>query len=128
MSKLVDPNKKGSEKDLPGNINEAQAEVLYRKVETKVELEAQNAAAAKKQVSFSKLYEYADGGERCMLYIGWVMAGLSGALLPCMFFFLGPVFDTFTVETSPDEMAEKIRTICLIMLGLAVLIFIAGFF
>ena len=63
-----------------------------------------------------------------MLYIGWVMAGLSGALLPCMFFFLGPVFDTFTVETSPDEMAEKIRTICLIMLGLAVLIFIAGFF
>ena len=63
-----------------------------------------------------------------MLYAGWIMAGLSGCLLPCMFFFLGPVFDTFTVETTPDEMAEKIREICLIIAGLAVVIFITGFF
>ena len=91
------------------NIDDAQAEILFRKVETKAELEAQNAAAAKRQVSFSKLYEYASGSEKCMLYTGWIMAALSGCLLPCMFFFLGPVFDTFTAETTPEEMARKIR-------------------
>ena len=79
-------------------------------------------------VAFSKLYEYATGGEKCMLYTGWLLAGLSGCLLPCMFFFLGPVFDTFTEETEPKEMARKIREICLIIAGIAVVIFISGFF
>ena len=63
-----------------------------------------------------------------MLYTGWILAGLSGCLLPCMFFFIGPVFDTFTESTTPDEMAEKIREICLIIAGIAILVFISGFF
>lgn len=129
MSKLVDATGSPAEEKTPlAEINEAQAEVLFRKVETKAELEAQNAAASKKMVAFSKLYEYATGGEKCMLYTGWLLAGLSGCLLPCMFFFLGPVFDTFTEETEPKEMARKIREICLIIAGIAVVIFISGFF
>ena len=45
-----------------------------------------------------------------------------------MFFFLGPVFDSFTVNTTPDEMVEVIREICLIMLCLAIFVFITSFF
>lgn len=60
--------------------------------------------------------------------MGWLFAALSGATLPIIFFFLGPVFDTFTEETTPDEMVEKISIICYILLGLAVAVFFFSFF
>ena len=63
-----------------------------------------------------------------MLYMGWLNAAISGASLPAMFFWLGPVFDSFTESTTPEEMAETIREICLIMVGLAVVVFVTSFF
>lgn len=62
-----------------------------------------------------------------MLYLGWTFAALTGAILPTFFFFLGPVFDSFTINTTPEEMRDDIREICLIMLFLAIGIFITSF-
>ena len=63
-----------------------------------------------------------------MLYMGWICATVSGGMLPCMIYFLGPMFNSFTEETTPDEMADKISSLCIIMAILAVVIFIASFF
>jgi ABC-type bacteriocin/lantibiotic exporter with double-glycine peptidase domain len=63
-----------------------------------------------------------------MLYSGWLFAAISGSLLPCMFFFIGPVFDSFTESTTPEEMAKTIREICIIMGALAVGVFFTSFF
>lgn len=63
-----------------------------------------------------------------MLYLGWLFAALSGSTLPVIFFWLGPVFDTFTESTTPDEMAETIQDICWVLLGLAVGVFFFSFF
>lgn len=63
-----------------------------------------------------------------MLYSGWLFAALSGATLPCMFFMLGPVFNSFTEESTPDDIANKIADLCIIMAILAVFVFVCSFF
>jgi len=63
-----------------------------------------------------------------MLYIGWFMAAISGSILPCMFYFLGPVFNSFTENTTVDEVADKIQEICIIMAFLALGVFVTTFF
>ena len=127
-SKVSDPVAQAEKDDLPDKIDDNQATVLFRKVETKHKLHAQS--NTQNMVSFKKLYaENSTGGEKCMLYSGWFFAALSGATLPVIFFWLGPVFDSFTEKgTTPDEMAKEIRGICLVLLGLAIGVFIFGFF
>ena len=63
-----------------------------------------------------------------MLYSGWHFAAISGSLLPVMFFWLGPVFDSFTENSTPAEIADVITEICLVMVGLAIAVFVGGFF
>jgi len=58
-----------------------------------------------------------------MLYLGWLFAALTGSVLPLFFFFLGPVFDSFTIETSVEDMRDAIREIAIIMACLSVGIF-----
>ena len=53
---------------------------------------------------------------------------MTGATLPLFFFFIGPVFDSFGNGNDVDETRSKVHEMCLIMLGLAVLIFITSFF
>ena len=126
-SKVSAPGAESEKVDLPEFIDENQATVLFRKVETKHKLHAQSTTS--NMVPFKKLYvDNSTGGEKCLLYSGWFFAALSGATLPVIFFWLGPVFDTFTETTTPDEMAEKIREICVILLGLAIGVFIFSFF
>ena len=98
--------------------SEARADVLARQVANKVELEGKNASATV-DVPTSKLLSLASGGEKCRLYVGWAFAALSGAILPTFFFFMGPVFDSFTVNTTPEEARDAIREVCIIMAGLA---------
>ena len=96
---------------------EPRSAVLARQVANKVDLEGKNATTA--PVSVGKLLSLATGGEKCRLYTGWAFAGLSGAILPTFFFFMGPVFDSFTVETTAEEARDKIREVCIIMACLA---------
>jgi len=63
-----------------------------------------------------------------MLYMGWLFAAISGSLLPIIFFWLGPVFDSFTEKTTPEEMADVIAEICYVLLGLACGVFVFGYF
>ena len=63
-----------------------------------------------------------------MLYTGWFMAAISGSILPCMFYFIGPVFDTFTENTTADQAADAILDICIIMACLAIGVFVTTFF
>ena len=127
-SKVSAPGAESEKVDLPEFIDENQATVLFRKVETKHKLHAQSTTS--NMVPFKKLYvDNSTGGEKCLLYSGWFFAALSGATLPVIFFWLGPVFDSFTEKgSSPDEMAKEIRGICLVLLGLAIGVFIFSFF
>ena len=97
--------------------NEPRSAVLARQVANKVELEGKNAQTA--PVPVSKLLSLATGGEKCRLYTGWAFAALSGAILATFFFFMGPVFDSFTVNTTPEEARDAIREVCIIMACLA---------
>ena len=97
--------------------SEPRSAVLARQVANKVDLEGKNAATA--PVSLGKLLSLATAGEKCRLYAGWAFAALSGAILPTFFFFMGPVFDSFTVETTAEEARDKIREVCIIMACLA---------
>ena len=106
---------------------ELRHEILIRQVESKISLDQtgkKDDDDAASKMSFSKLYSsLSTGKERCMLYLGWTFAALTGSVLPLFFFFLGPVFDAFTIETSVDEMRDAIREIAIIMACLAVGIF-----
>ena len=106
---------------------EDRSKILCRQVESKVEIEGQASSAAP-MVSFSKLISLASGVDKCKLYFGYLFAILTGAVLPMFFFFLGPIFDSFSLETTPDEAADKIRTVCIIMFGLALGIVVTTFF
>jgi len=108
-------------------MEEDRTAVLVRQIESKVDIEGQN-SSAKAQVAYGKLLTFATAGDKCKLYTGLIFAFLSGACLPLFFFFLGPVFDSFSINTTPDEAASKIREVCLIMLGLCIFIFITSFF
>ena len=119
------------EEEPDDKITDKQASVLFRKVETKHKLEGTAGKDNKKdrQVPFSKLYsEYANRSEKCMLYFGWLFAALAGATFPLIIFWLGPVFDSFTEESTPDAMADKILGICWILFGLAGGMMIFSFF
>ena len=67
----------------------------------------------------------ATGGEKCKLYLGWLFAALTGAVLPLFFFYIGPIFDSFGPETTPEETEDKVAELCLIMgiLTIAITIF-----
>ena len=107
--------------------SETRIQVLARQVVNKVDLEGKN-TSSNVDVPVSKLLSLATGGEKCSLYLGWAFAALSGAILPTFFFFMGPVFDSFTVETTPEEARDAIREVCIIMAGLAGGITITSFF
>jgi hypothetical protein len=107
--------------------SESRVQVLARQVANKVDLDGSN-TSAKVDVPLSKLLSLASGGEKCSLYIGWAFAALSGSILPTFFFFMGPVFDSFTVNTTPEEARDAIREVCIIMAGLAGAITITSFF
>ena len=96
---------------------EPRSAVLARQVANKVDLEGKNAQTA--PVPVSKLLSLATGGEKCRLYTGWAFAALSGAILPTFFFFMGPVFDSFTVNTTAEEARDAIREVCIVMACLA---------
>ena len=98
--------------------SEARSDVLARQITNKVDLEGKN-TSAEAAVPLSKLLSLATGGEKCRLATGWLFAALSGAILPTFFFFMGPVFDSFTVETTPEEARDAIREVCIIMACLA---------
>jgi len=78
--------------------------------------------------TFSEMMQFADGKDRCIMYTGWLFASLSGAILPCFIFMLGPVFDSFGPGNDPKETRDQVRIVCSIMGGLALGIAITGFF
>ena len=71
---------------------------------------------------------FASGRDRCLMYTGWVFAGMSGAILPVFIFMLGPVFDSFGPGNDPEETRDMVRQITAIMGALALGISITGFF
>jgi hypothetical protein len=79
--------------------------------------------------SFGEMTQFASGGEKCMLIVGYFFAVCAGAILPAFIFMLGPVFDSFGDPTSdPDATLKEIREITLIMAGLALSIMVAAYF
>ena len=111
---------------VPGQVDE-KTDTLVRQIQNKIDLDGKDAKLGA-SVPFSKLLTTASAGEKCKLYLGWLFAALTGAILPCFFFFLGPVFDSFGPTTSPEEIRDEVREICIIMGILAVAIFVTSFF
>ena len=101
-------------------------DVLIRQIESKIALEGENTSAAA-AVEFSKLVSLATPMEKLQLWIGWLSALISGAALPVFFFYIGPVFDSFTPTTTPEEVRDKIREICVIIGFIALAVFIFAF-
>lgn len=62
-----------------------------------------------------------------MLWTGWIFAGLTGAILPLFFFFLGPIFDSFGGTNTPEETRDMVRELCIIMFCIAVGIMITSY-
>ena len=99
--------------------------MLLRQVETKVKMEGKDSDDSS-AVSFGKLVSTANGSEKCRLYIGWLFAGLTGAVLPVFFMIIGPVFDSFG-QQSPEETMDEVTDLCLIMLYLSLGIAVTSF-
>lgn len=78
-------------------------------------------------VSFGKLFSVANGSEKCQLITGWIMAAITGAVLPLFFFFIGPAFDSFGNKT-PEETRDEVRRICIMMAIIAAAVFLGSFF
>jgi len=85
-----------------GGDGKDRLKVLLRQIETKVSHEGKNTDKSA-QVSFGKLISLASGVEKCQLVFGWIFACITGSSLPLFFFFIGPVFDSFGPDTSPED-------------------------
>ena len=101
-------------------------DTLVRMINNKVDLEGENTDAGP-GVPFSKLYTEANGSEKCKLYVGWLFAAISGAILPTFFFFIGPIFDSFGGENTPEETRDQVRVLCLILGCIAIGLMITSF-
>ena len=111
----------------PGPELDERTDTLVRMVNNKVELEG-NKTQEGTGVPFGKLLTEATGTEKCMLWTGWIFAGLTGAILPLFFFFLGPIFDSFGGNNSPEETRDMVRELCIIMFCIAIGIMITCYF
>lgn len=95
-------------------------------METKVALEGDN-TSAKAHVSFGKLISKATGAQKCELIFGWILASLTGMILPFFFFFIGPAFDAFGGGKTEEEIRDEVRELCAIMGGITLAIFFTSF-
>lgn len=68
-------------KDLEGMLQDDRLTVLKRQVDTKTSVLSQT-SSSEQTVAFSKLISNATGGEKCVMYIGWVFAFLTGIGMP----------------------------------------------
>ena len=109
-----------------GQAPPSRTEVLLRQIESKINLEGEN-TSDKAAVPFGKLISLATGAEKAQLYLGWFAAFIAGACIPVLFFFLGPVFDSFNTMTDATEIRDKIRELCGIMGIVSLCVFIFGF-
>ena len=71
--------------------------------------------------------KYANRKDKCLMYFGWLFAVLSGAILPCFIFMLGPIFDSFGPSNDAKETLEMVKVVVSIMGILAFAIAITGF-
>ena len=94
MAQIADETK-GQSIDRPANTEKDRVELLLRQVENKVTQEGEHTDAAA-AVNFMRLLESADTSEKLKIYLGWFFAALTGAILPTFFFFIGPIFDSFS--------------------------------
>jgi uncharacterized protein (DUF697 family) len=107
---------------------ENRGDYLIRQIDTKLKQDGQAAQNTKQLAKFSEIMAFASGRDRCLMYSGWVFAGISGAILPCFIFMLGPVFDSFGPDNDPAETRGMVRQITAIMGILAFGIAVTGFF
>ena len=84
-------------------------------------------AAAAQNVTMGKLLSHGTGGEKCVLYIGWACAALTGLVLPMFIFFIGPVFDAFAPGEEADDSFDSVMTFVGIMGGLACFVFLTSY-
>lgn len=73
-------------------------------------------------VNYSKLYQFASGSDKLLMYIGWGCACVTGCGMPSFVFLIGNVIDSFKPDTSVDETIKTINTISLIftLVGIAI--------
>lgn len=109
---------------------EERHEVLLRQVEMQCNTFGEAAgskAAAAQNVTMGKLLSLGTGGEKCVLYIGWVCAALTGLVLPMFIFFIGPVFDAFAPGEEAEDSFKTVATFVGIMGGLASFVFLTSY-
>ena len=75
----------------------------------------------------AKLISLGTKSERVSLYIGWVFAGMSGAVLPSFIFMLGPVFDSFGPSQSKEDSLDSVSLLAGIIGCLAVVVWITSY-
>lgn len=97
-----------------------------RQVETKTKLMAQN-TTADQNVSFGKLISCATRKEKCLMYLGWVCAFLTGVGMPLFAAFLSRIFNSFKYGIDPKKMLNQVQEIFFMMLGVGVVIGLLGY-
>lgn len=105
----------------------SRAGILLRQVETKVAHEGDNTENTA-SVNFGKLFSLANGTEKCQLILGYILAACTGAVLPMFFFFIGPAFDSFGGDKTPEETRDEVRELCSIMGIITLVVFLTSFF
>jgi len=76
-------------------------------------------------VPYSKLYTFASGSDKLLMYTGWLAACVTGTGLPSFAFLIGDIIDSFGPATNVDDTVKTVSQMALIftLVGLAVLFF-----
>jgi len=75
----------------------------------------------------AKLTSLGTKSERISLYIGWIFAGITGAVIPSFIFMLGPVFDSFGPGQSKEDSLNSVGLFAGIIGCLAVGVWITSY-
>lgn len=100
-------------------------ETLIRQVDSMIQRDMSGNKQLGPMVPYSKLYTFASGSDKLLMWTGWISAMITGCGMPSFVFLIGNVIDSFKPTTSPDETVDTISLMSLIftLVGIAVWIF-----
>lgn len=100
-------------------------ETLIRQVDTMIQRDMSSNKDLGPQIAYSKLYTFASGSDKALMYTGWLSACITGAGLPSFSFLIGDIIDAFGPATDVDSTVKTVGKMSLIftLIGIALWFF-----
>ena len=92
-------------------IKAERVEILLRQIESTLARESTESKELGPAVAYSKLYTFANGSEKAIMFIGWIFAGITGLGMPSFAFIFGDILNAFDPQEDTLDLMKRIGLI-----------------